>query len=532
MRHLRITAALTAFLAAFGALSSVAHAESADPAVVATGSGPVRGVVAADHRAFAGIPYAAPPIGDLRWRAPLPAAPWSSIRGATRPGNPCPQLGGPDGSTLVGSEDCLYLNVTTPTGGDARRLPVMVWLPGGGFVSGAGSDYDGTRLAVQGNVVVVTVNYRLGALGFLDHPALAASDPAAGNYGIADQQAALRWVRNNIGQFGGDAHNITLFGQSAGAYSVCTHLASPSSAGLFHKAIVQSGPCANSMATRSVAQARGTAAARDLGCSPVIDALACLRAVPASRLVSIGGDQVLTATARIADLPWLPVAGTPILPLQPLVAMRRGAAADVPLIQGSTRDEMRPFVAANYDVRGRPVTADQYLGVVGQVFGDDATAVLARYPANAYPSPGVALATVLTDWGRKLGACPVLPADQAASRQSSVYTYEFAEDSGQIFAGLPMGAGHGAELPYLFDGAFNGPDGTAPLNPQQQQLSRQLTTYWANFATTGDPNGPGLPTWRPYRGDGRLLSLTAGQGGILGIDFSRAHQCGFWKAIH
>lgn len=337
MRHFRITFTLAAVLATFGAVTSVANAEaSADPAVVVTGSGAVRGAVAADHRAFSGIPYAAPPVGDLRWRAPLPAAPWTSVRDATRPGSPCLQMGGPDGSTVVGSEDCLYLNVTTLAGSDARRLPVMAWLPGGGFVSGSGSDYDPTRLAVQGRVVVVTVNYRLGAFGFLDHPALAATDPAAGNYGIADQQAALRWVRNNISQFGGDGHNITLFGQSAGAYSTCTHLASPSSAGLFQKAIVQSGPCTNSMVTRPVAQARGTQVASGLGCSAVTDTLTCLRAIPATRLVGIGGDQVFTATARIADLPWLPVAGTPILPHQPLEAMRRGLAARVPLVQGST----------------------------------------------------------------------------------------------------------------------------------------------------------------------------------------------------
>jgi para-nitrobenzyl esterase len=532
MRHFRITITLAVALAAFGALAGVANAEaSADPAVVVTGSGAVRGVVAADHRTFSGIPYAAPPVGDLRWRAPLPAALWTSVRDATLPGSPCLQMGGPDGSTVVGSEDCLYLNIVTPAGSDAGRLPVMVWLPGGGFVSGAGSDYDSTRLAVQGHVVVVTVNYRLGALGFLDHPALAATDPAAGNYGIADQQAALHWVRNNISQFGGDAHNITLFGQSAGAYSICTHLASPSSASLFQKAIVQSGPCANSMVTRPVAEARATQVASDLGCSTAIDTRTCLRAIPATRLVGIGGDQVFTATARIADLPWLPVAGTAILPYQPLEAMRRGLAARVPLIQGSTRDEMRPFVAVNYDVRNRPVTADQYPGILAQVFGNDAAAVLARYPASAYP-PGVALATALTDWGRKLGACTVLPTDQAASRQARVYAYEFAEDSGQIFAGFPMGVGHGAELPYLLDGTFNGPGGTPTLNPQQQQLSRQMITYWTNFAATGDPNGVGLPTWHAYRGDGRLLSLAAGPEGIMPTDFSRAHQCGFWNASH
>ncbi|WP_083672772.1 carboxylesterase/lipase family protein [Micromonospora sp. CB01531] len=529
----RIGAMLAAVVTAVTAQTGAASAEpSPDQAVVVTDSGALRGTVATDHRTFSGIPYAAPPVGDRRWRAPLPPHPWQTVRDATRPASPCLQMGGPAGSAVVGSEDCLYLNITTPAGRNARHLPVMVWLPGGGFVSGSGSDYDPTRLAVSGRVVVVTVNYRLGALGFLDHPALAPTEPAAGNFGIADQQAALRWVGRNIARFGGDAHNITLAGQSAGAYSTCTQLASPPAAGLFQKAIVQSGPCGNSMVTRPVAQTRGTQMARDLGCSAANDVPACLRGVAASRLVGIGGDRVFTATARIADLPWLPVAGTPMLPYQPLEAMRRGLAARVPLIQGSTRDEMRPFVGVNYDFQGHPLTADQYPGVLAQVFGADAAGVLARYPASAYPSPGVALATVLTDRGHKFGGCTVLSADQAASRRAPVYAYEFAEDPGQVVGGFAMGVGHGAELPYLFDGAYNDPGGSPVLNRQQQRLSREMIGYWSNFAATGNPNRTGLPHWSAYRGDGRLLSLVAGTAGITSTDFRRDHQCGFWNAIH
>jgi para-nitrobenzyl esterase len=532
MRPVRIIVMLAAVLAAFGALTGAVSAQaSPDRAVVVTDAGILRGAVAVDHRTFSGLPYAAPPIGDRRWRAPSPPARWRSVRDATRPGSPCPYLGGPDGSQVVGSEDCLYLNVTTPVPDDAHRLPVMVWLPGGGFVFGAGSDYDPTRLAVQGRVVVVTVNYRLGALGFLDHPALAATEPDAGNFGLADQQAALRWVRRNIARFGGDPHNVTLFGQSAGAFSVCTQLASPSATGLFQKAIVQSGPCGNSMLTRSVAEDRGVQVATDLGCSVPAAAIACLRDIPATRLVGIGGDRVFTSTGRIADLPWLPVAGTPMLPHQPLDAIRQGVAARVPLLQGSTRDEMRPFVAVDHDAQGRPVSAAQYPTILAQVFGADAPAVQARYPLSAYPSPGVALATVLTDWGRKLGACPVLPADQAAARRNPVYAYEFAEDNGQKLGDLPLGAAHAAELPYLFDGAFDGP-GTPTLSPQQRQLSRQMIAYWSNFAASGDPNGPALPHWSAYQSDGRLLSLTAGPNGITLTDFSSAHQCGFWSTMH
>jgi para-nitrobenzyl esterase len=509
--------------------AAVAHAVP-DPAVVAISTGVLRGTVAADHRTFSGIPYAAPPVGARRWRAPAPAPLWPGVRDATRPGNPCPQMGGPDGSALIGDEDCLFLNVTTPAQDDDQRLPVMVWLPGGGFVSGAGSDYDPARLAAQGRVVVVTVNYRLGALGFLDHPALAATDAASGNFGIADQQEAMRWVRRNIDRFGGNNRNVTVFGQSAGAFSVCGHLASPESAGLFQKAIVQSGPCGNALVTRQVAQARGDEVAKDLGCSARATAAACLRRVPLARLAGIGGDRVFTSTTRIADLPWLPVVNTPLLPRQPLDALRRGVAARVPLMQGGTRDEMRPFVAVDYDLQQHPVTAEQYPTIIRRMFAANAGRVLARYPLNRYSSPSVALATVVTDWGRKIGACPVLPADGAAAKHAPVYAYEFAEDSGQTMGQLPLGAPHAAELPYLFDGAFDGP-GTPAMSAEQKRLSSQMIDYWAHFAAHGDPNGAGLPRWSRYRDDGRVLSLVSGPGRPAPTGFSHAHQCEFWNTV-
>ena len=525
-----VGAALATGTVATGTASAATAQAAPDRAVVVTDSGPVRGTVAADHRTFSGIPYAAPPVGERRWRAPAPAQRWYGVRDATRPGSPCPLLGGPDGSQLIGGEDCLYLNVTTPLPDSGRRLPVMVWLPGGGFVFGAGSDYDPTRLAVQGGVLVVTVNYRLGALGFLDHPGLAATEADSGNFGLADQRAALRWVGRNIARFGGDPHNVTLFGQSAGGFSTCAQLASPPAGGLFQKAIVQSGPCGNAMLTRPAAQERAAKIATDLGCATPASVVSCLRGLPVERLVGIGGDRVFTSTGRIADLPWLPVAGTPVLPWQPLDALRQGRAARVPLLQGSARDEMRAFVAVDHDVQGRPVTAAEYPAILTQVFGSDAPAVQARYPLSAYPTPSVALATVLTDWGRKLGACPVLPADQAAARHVPVYAYEFAEENGQTLGEFPLGAAHAAELPYLFDGDFNGP-GDPVLSPPQQQLSRQLIAYWSNFAALGDPNGPGLPRWSPYRGDGRMLSLAAGRDGIATVDFGADHQCTFWNAM-
>jgi para-nitrobenzyl esterase len=223
----------------------------------------------------------------------------------------CPQLGA-DGPGQpphpVGAEDCLYLNVDTPRPA-GRPLPVMVFVHGGGFVGGSGAPYDPTRVTDGGQVVVVTMNYRLGALGFLDHPAL--DDPDAGDFGLADQQAALRWVRGNIAAFGGDPGNVTLWGESAGAFSVCAQLAAPGAQGLFDKAIVQSGPCGNAMPSRPTVQRRGLATAAALGCAGQLGAGECLRAKPIGDLIGLAEDQVHAVHRRIADLPWLPVAGTP-----------------------------------------------------------------------------------------------------------------------------------------------------------------------------------------------------------------------------
>lgn len=504
--------------------AGTASAVSASP-VVQTRSGELRGRVYADHEVFSGIPYAGPPVGRLRWRPPEPVRPWRGVRDATRPGPACPQFAG--NGTLTGSEDCLYVNVTVPRLTAGGRLPVMVWLPGGGFVQGAGSDYDATRLATQGHVIVVTVNYRLGALGFLDLPALQAQSADSGNYGLADQQAALQWVRGNVAAFGGNPRQVTLAGQSGGAYSVCAQLAAPGSRGLFARAIVQSGPCGNAFVTARQAQDRGLSAAAQLGCSQPATMMTCLRSKPAAALVPLGAEEVFTATGRISDLPWMPVAGTPALPVQPLKALRAGAAARVPLIQGSTADEMRPFVALQFSPASQKITTRAYAATLSEIFGRRAAAVLSRYPARGYPTPAIALATVLTDWGRKLGSCPVLPADDAAGRHGPVYAYEWAEDSGQTLAGMPLGAPHSGELPYLFDGSFT--QQPPPSAPAQLELSRQLIGYWTQFARTGNPNRSGLPPWPRYQAGGPVQALAAGPQGIATTNFATTHQCSFWN---
>ena len=485
-------AALAALLAVVSACGPGAVAAPQGD-VVRTRHGLLRGIVAGDHRTFSGIPYAEPPVDELRWRKPAPPSQWDGIRDATHVGNACAQTG-PDGK-LTGSEDCLYLNVNAPTDMSVRR-PVMVWVHGGGFISGTGNDYDTTPLLRQG-VVVVTLNYRLGALGFL----LDGDDPAAGNFGLADQQAALRWVRDNIGAFGGDPQNVTLAGQSAGAFSVCAQLASPQARGLFHKAIIQSGPCADPFLTPDAARDRATRWAASLGCADI----ACLRTKPVRDVVAVDQEQVNTPLGRMRDLPWGPVAGTAIMPAQPIDALSAGVARGIPIIDGSTRDELRSFVAEEYDRRGKPLTAKQYPQVVGQVFGADAPAVLAEYPLDHYPSPGIALATLLTDWGGKTGSCPALRTDEVAGQTTDVYAYEFAQDDGDRVGDMELGASHSADLRYLFG--------------YPNALAQQMITFWTEFAKTGNPG------WPRYSGE-KALSLGLDQ--IGEVNFGADHHCSFW----
>jgi para-nitrobenzyl esterase len=522
-RYLKLFGILLTVTALVGVTVGPATADdsvvrTSDGPVVRTSGGWVRGAVAADHRTFQGIPYAAAPVRALRWRAPQPAAPWSGLRDGTQPGSPCPQMGadGPNQPPrLVGSEDCLFLNIDTPRPA-TRPLPVMVFLHGGGFVGGSGAPYDPTRVTTQGRVVVVTVNYRLGALGFLHHSAL--DDPYAGNFGLADQQAALQWVRRNIAAFGGDPGSVTLWGESAGAFSTCAQLAAPGARGLFHKAIVQSGPCGNAMLTRQVAEQRGLATASKLGCPNPRTAAECLRGKPFQDLVGLDEDQVHMPHRDIAGLPWLPVAGTPALPLQPLAALRHGLAANVPLIQGGTKDEMRLFVAEAYDGKGHPVTAAEYPQILQTMFGPkDAQATLAEYPLTRYPTPSLALATLLSDEGRMLGACAQLPADDAVAQRSKVYAYDFVQPVDEVIGDFPLGAYHGADVPYFFDSRF--PGAHPPVRtPAQKVFADKLVGYWTTFARTGNP-GPGWPAYH----HGTALSLSIGR--IAPVDVARDHHC-------
>ncbi|WP_216207534.1 carboxylesterase/lipase family protein [Amycolatopsis aidingensis] len=495
----------------------------ASGAVVWTGSGPVRGTVHPEYRTFQGIPFAAPPVGELRWRAPRPPRRWSwPPRDATRPAERCAQGAGGQRPSL--NEDCLYLNVTTPRPAQrGQRKPVMVWLHGGGNSYGKASEFDPHRLAVGGDVVVVTVSYRLGVFGFLGHPALRDS----GSYGLQDQQAALRWVRRNAAAFGGDPGNVTLFGESGGGHDVCAQLVSPRARGLFHRAIIQSGSCSSTWPRHGIApgvtagspwipreqaEARGRELAAELGCTDPASAADCLRRLPAERVRQEETGPVLTPVTY----------GNRTLPWRPDRALAAGWFHRMPVLSGRTRDEGRlsaAFLPSSFD-------RAQYRQLLGEAFGDRADTVAARYPASDFGSPALALAAVTTD---RVYSCPQLTDERMLAARVPVYAYEFADRNAPhgnypIPADFPAGAFHAAELPYLFD--------IEPVSftPAQRELAATMVDYWAGFAWRGDPNAPGLPHWPKARA-ATVLSLAPGAGGIRPVTLTDEHHCGFWAGL-
>ncbi|MFC8661991.1 carboxylesterase/lipase family protein [Streptomyces sp. NPDC057199] len=495
---------------------------------VRTQQGLVRGMGTADGRQFLGVPYAAQPVGDLRWRAPQPAPNWAGVRAATAFGHRCVQgtSHDPGYDQPTYTEDCLNLNVYTPAR-SARRLPVMVWFHGGGMTAGAGADVVPDEFAAKGNVIAVTSNYRLGAMGFLATPSLGkeARDGVSGNFGMQDQQAALRWVRDNIASFGGDPGKVTIAGESAGGTSVCTQLVSPGARGLFRSAIIESGVEDDCKArTSSAADSAGSSFAASLGCDAPATAAACLRRKSAK--------DILNAQSAYR---WRPVAGGSFLPEQPPTAMERGHHARVPVLNGANRDEGRLFVYGDLDGSGRPLTADQYPQKLTSVFGTDVGAkALRRYPLDSYPTPTLAYAAA---FGDRLVACGELRIGARLAARTPVYAYEFADVTGPPFASLrnldtdfPFGATHVNEVQYLFK--HFGLD--SPFNAEEQALSEQMTAYWTSFIRTGVPQAAGQPEMPDQHATpGMALTLrTASAGGNTPTrTLYSDHKCDLWDAV-
>jgi carboxylesterase type B len=514
-------------------------ASSRFPLVVSTDRGAVQGVIGADGLVadFLGMAYAAPPVRTLRWRPPQPVVAWKGVRAAEHYGKLCGQPSSGDGARSI-NEDCLYINVQRPAQGDSRqRLPVYVYIHGGGLTTGDGSYFNMERIVRETGVIGVTFNYRLGVFGFLAHPGLTAEARDSGNYGFLDQQAALRWLRRNIAAFGGDPSRVTIGGESAGAWSVCAHLVSPGSRGLFAQAIIQSGSCQTE--TPDQAAAIGTGFAASAGCSNATPAKAvtCLRAIPAGDLVNDESNLDFTS---------LLVRATRALPEDPASAIRSGDFSHVPVLVGGTLDEGRTFTSSNIGW-----TQSDYEDWVHTVFGTNASAVLTHYPwptsADQF-TPAYLTGAIIADAGiigpanppieGGIAGCGTQTLIKAVARYTKVYAYEWAPRAGPGILqspGYANGAGHASELAYLWPNfEENGVRISSRFDPSERQLSDQIVQYWGAFVNVGAPAVAGQPSWPPHTAGSPVQLSLRPQGHSRLLDdatISKEHQCSFWNTL-
>jgi para-nitrobenzyl esterase len=518
-------------------------AAGAQAAPIVTTDGPVEGFVKNGVTQFLGIPYAKPPVGDLRWRPPQPVAKWETTRTADKFGPTCAQVTtlGPFAGPANSNEDCLYLNVFTPD--TKAKLPALVWIHGGGYVDGESNDYDATKLAIQGKLVVVTLNYRLNLFGFLAHPALDVERHPFGNYGIMDMQAALRWVQANIASFGGDPVNVTLGGQSAGAGAAAANLVSPGAKGLFQRAIFQSGGY-TPFARRSTSEDRGGKFAAAAGCATG-DIAKCLRALPAAKIIALAG----TASANGPFINGPLVDGRIILQ-QEIDAFRSGEFNGMPIMIGTTKDEANFAIGiAQYFKKDHAATTTaEFNAAMKAIYGGNAgpgasppaypagtvDRVLAHYPVKGAAQPswtGAATDNI---------ACRGQYVAEALSAHTPVYMYEFDDRTAPSYfpkmPGYQSLAYHTGDIPYVFTGYHGGPNGLpTTLGPAQQKLSDRLVSAWANFARSGNPNGAGDAPWPRWKkgadAAAYFLQEESWRKTQTNAEFSAAHQCPFWQSI-
>jgi len=526
-----------------------------DGLTVSTDKGSVRGEFVNGVRKFLGIPYAAAPTGTLRFEPPQPRPAWATTLNATSFGSPCPQGGppvAPFGFDQETNEDCLNLNVTTPSGG--AGLPVMVWIHGGAYSQGGGAFYPADSLVNTGHIVVVTINYRLGILGYLALPALdAQGNGTTGNYGIEDQIAALKWVHTNIANFGGNPNNVTIAGESAGGASVCIlneNAASGGAAsGLFVRGIVESGPCEAPLQTFAQAEQTGAAAAAALGCPTAGSAaVQCLQSPTFS---------IKNAIAALNTLPLealSPSAGSFDIPQQP-----KAGIGHMPLLLGGNKFEWGLFVGidAVFGLQAIPQSATDYnnfLESAGSSYGAAGSVVAAspQYNWNVYNNNGFnALTVTESDFAPAvpIALCYDFATEQKQSASGqAIYAFEFSDLNAPStlpfapFIGVvPGGPVHASEVQYVWPGTTAPPSltSTGPaLTGAEATLSNQMVTYWSNFVKTGNPNGSGLPNWPTFKAGTDVMQLNNGAAGTptaLGagtVDFDAEHNCSsFWEPL-
>lgn len=551
-RSLQTNLALGVSLIA-GALLTPLQARAWDSPVITTKEGPVQGFITSQGVAeFLGIPYATPPVGGLRWKPPTAPAKWTAVRKATSFGPQCAQIAtlglfaGPPNN----NEDCLYLNIYSPfanTAGHAK-LPVVFWIHGGGNVDGASDGYDGSKLATEGKVVVVTINYRMGLMGFIAHPALDSEGHLFGNYGILDQQFAMKWVKKNIAAFGGDKNNITIGGQSAGSLDSQVQMASPLAAGLFQRAIWESG--VQEPAPLPFAEQHAEAFATAAGCTGSNAAIAkCLRSLSVAQIMNLQNTgPYVTGNAVIADGSVIPSEGI-------AATFQSGHFNHVPVIAGFTHDEANFGLAiTEYNKNPRvPFTAADYTNYVTSTYtGNNGPAgspppypagtvdkVFARYPLYAYPTPQLAMDAIGTDGGVYFG-CAERKLIRIIANQVPVYAYRFDDRTAPFYfpkmPGFQPLAYHTSDIQYLFPLWHGAPDGIEhKLNKLQTALSDSLVAAWTNFAWTGNPNGLGNGPWPRYRLDPQrsywLSENIPTLSTFTDTEFYAEHKCDLWDPI-
>jgi para-nitrobenzyl esterase len=538
-RHFAAVSILAALFTATGALADEAVRLPGDVAglvqstsIISTGDGPVSGVDDGSIVAWLGLPYATPPVGELRWMPPEPPANWKGVRAADHLGAAC--LQNADLGVFAspgGSEDCLYLNVYADRQGFNRsrssdkKLPVFVWIHGGALHVGQGADYDPRALAADGKAIVVTINYRLGMFGFLAHPALDREGHASANYGQMDQSKALRWVHDNIASFGGDSDNVTISGESSGGTSVVAQVLSPWSAGLFQNAIEMSGgammlrePHFGAVTTRATAQKLGEGFAKASGCSDDANANACLRGLSASQVLARQDGYLVAQTIIDGDF----------LPDWPSNLLKAGKFNRVNLVSGNVLDEGDFFIALPELASGVPLSDENYSVMLRGFYGEAlASAVLAQYPVKNYLTPSEAYSASVTDY---LFACSALQLKNLAKEHTAVWGYEFADRTAPSYTpptSFDLRAAHTFELSYLFPGFHGGSQGIpTSLNPMQQKLSAQMQAYW-----TSANHAHSWADWPSFRDQNmvRQFNLT-GSKSLSAEDYSRRHRCEFWNA--
>jgi len=523
-KTMRLAAAVLVSAYATIALASISHAQTS----ITLADGSVQGSINGATREFLGIPFAAPPVGALRWRPPQPVTPWVGTLDASSYSSPCAQLPALTGTPSV-SEDCLYLNVWTPDPAPTTPLPVMIWIHGGSNVSGSTGDgvpfpgyegvrlYDGHTIAQDRNVIVVTTNYRLGVFGFFGQTDLATEDPAypyGGNQGLLDQRAAMQWVQNNIAQFGGDPTKVTIFGESAGSFDVCAHVASPLSAGLFHRAISESGGCSVGVRTAAEAGVAAEAVSAAVGCDTAPDELACLRALPVTTLLDAAGSLPEGSGTDLA----ISVDGG-FLPDKPRALFDLGLFNKVPYILGSNSDEGTLFAMGTTPI----TTEEEYQAELLARYGTYAPAIEALYPASKFGG-NYQDALIRVSGDSSLVCSTYDVAKRISDAKGKTWVYNFARVPNLSFIlALDLGAFHGLEISYVFGSV-------EPPSTGDAYLGSKMREYWSRFAEKGKPKATKSQSWPRFKT--KSYKMIRFNSTISKLQYFRKAECDFWTGVY